>query len=54
MVRLTSYAGGVLLLLYGTLFVLLQLQDFALLVGTGVLLYGLDRSNVCNPWAHSA
>ena len=38
---LTALAAGVLAALYGVLFVLLQLEDFALLVGVGVLLVAL-------------
>ena len=38
---LTGLAAGVLAALYGVLFVLLQLEDFALLVGVGVLLVAL-------------
>lgn len=38
---LTALAAGVLAALYGVLFVLLQLEDFALLVGVGVLLAAL-------------
>lgn len=38
---LTALAVGMLAALYGVLFVLLQLEDFALLVGVGVLLVAL-------------
>lgn len=38
---ITALATGVLALLYGVLFVLLRLEDFALLVGAGVLLLAL-------------
>ena len=38
---LTALAASVLAALYGVLFVLLQLEDFALLVGVGVLLVAL-------------
>lgn len=38
---LTALATGVLAALYGVLFVLLQLEDYALLVGVGVLLTAL-------------
>ena len=39
--RLTALGGVVLVALYVALYVLLRLEDFALLVGTGVLLIGL-------------
>ncbi len=41
MLRLSLWTAGILLLLYVCLFVLLQLQAYALLVGTGVLIAGL-------------
>jgi inner membrane protein len=40
-VRMTAWLIAIVLGLYGTLYVLLRLEAFALLVGTGVLLCGL-------------
>ncbi len=39
--KLTAYIGVIVASLYGVLFVLLTLEDYALLAGTGVLLLGL-------------
>ena len=41
LVQPAAALAGVLLLLYGALYVLLQLEDFALLTGTALLLLGL-------------